>query len=116
MAVYSSKRPWFRFVSVANDTAYFQEPIDQANEMWAGNIFVADHKAVKITVVVDGQADGKPPFLEVHNPTAKPIRTKVGSPPHTPLFGGMTTAVDLPAGDSVFLTVNGKRFEKRERK
>jgi len=113
-AVFSTKRPWFRFVSVVDGTAYFQEPIDEANEMWVGNIFVADNKAVKITVVVDGQSEGKNPFIEAHNPTNQALHIRITSPAHTPLFGGMTASVDLPAGESVFLTINEKQFEKRK--
>ena len=73
-AVYSTKRPWFRFIPVdAEGTAWFQESIDQKNELWVGNVFVCDNKDVKITLVVDGQAEGKPPFVELHNPTDKEI-------------------------------------------
>ena len=76
-----------------------------------GNVFVCDNKDVKITLVVDGQADGKPPFVELHNPTNQEIRTTLRSPSHAPLFGGMSAWVKLPPGDSVRLKVNGKAFE-----
>ena len=50
-AVYTTKRPWFRFVPVDRDgTAWVQEPIDQANDMWVGNVFACDNKDVKITL------------------------------------------------------------------
>ncbi|MCM8785078.1 MAG: hypothetical protein NC899_02365, partial [Candidatus Omnitrophica bacterium] len=65
-AIYSTVRPWFRFVSVYNDTAYFQEPIEKENKIWVGNIFVSQDKNLKITVVVDGQDKSKPPFIEIH--------------------------------------------------
>ena len=109
-AVFSKKRPWFRFISVVSGTAYFQEPIDTANEMWAGNVFVCDNKDVKISVVVDGQAKGKPPFVELHNPTEGEVTTMLRSPANTPLFGGMLATVKLPAGDSVRLRITGKAF------
>jgi hypothetical protein len=79
--------------------------------MWVGNVFVCENRAVKITLVVDGQADGKPPFVELHNPTNQEIRTTLRSPSHAPLFGGMSAWVKLPPGDSVRLKVNGKAFE-----
>ena len=100
-AVYSSARPWFRYVPLVGDTAYFQERILPANDVWVGNPFVCDDKLVKLTLVVDGQAAGKAPFLEVHNPTDKPLATRIWSPAHTPLFGGFSQAVRIPAGDSV---------------
>ena len=109
-AVYSTKRPWFRFVPVMDGAAYFQEPILPENDLWVGNIFVCDDPSVKFTVVVDGQAPGKPPFMEVHNPTGKIIETRIWSPPHTPFFGGISAAVKLPAGDSLFFTINGKQL------
>jgi hypothetical protein len=107
-AVYSSKRPWFRFVSVVGDTAYFQEPIEAANTIWVGNIFVCDNPAVKLTVVVDGQADGAKPFLEAHNPTEQPITAILRSPDHTPVFGGITAPVTIPAGTTIRLQLEGK--------
>ncbi|MEI8197998.1 MAG: hypothetical protein WCI73_19060, partial [Phycisphaerae bacterium] len=107
-AVYSTKRPWYRFISVAKGTAYFQEPIEAANTIWAGNLFVADDKAVKLTVVIDGQAAGAKPFVEVHNPTDKPINTTLRSPEQTPIFGGSTGQVTIPAGDTVRLLIEGK--------
>jgi len=112
-AIYSANRPWFRFISVVKDCAYFQEPIDQANEMWVGNVFICDNKDVRLTLVVDGQAKGKKPFIEVHNPTTNPISARISSPPHTPLFGGMHVDVDLQAGQSVFLEVSGRQINKK---
>ena len=110
-AVYSTRRPWLRWVPVVKDTAYFQEPIDEANEMWVGNVFTCDHPQVKITVVVDGQAEGQPPFLEVHNPTEQAATVTLRSPAHTPIFGGLTATVPLPAGDSVRLRLHGQTLE-----
>ncbi len=107
-ALYSTKRPWFRFISVVGDTAYFQEPIEQANEMWVGNVFLADNPVVKLTLVVEGQAPGAQPFLEVHNPTDKEVTVTVRSPEHTPVFAGTTGKVTVPAGDSVRVTIEGK--------
>ncbi|MHB9133244.1 MAG: CehA/McbA family metallohydrolase domain-containing protein [Armatimonadota bacterium] len=107
-AVYTKNRPWFRFVPVVNGTAYFQESTQAANELWVGNIFVCDNKAVRLAVVVDGQADGKKPFLEAHNPTDKPITATITSPKHTPLLGGISARVTIPAGDSIRLEVEGK--------
>ena len=52
-----------------------------------------------------GQAEGKPPFIELHNPTDKEIITIVHSPAHAPLFGGMSIPVRLPPGDSLRLKV-----------
>jgi len=107
-AIYSNLRSWFRFVPVVNGVAYFQEPTAKTLTLWAGNIFVSDHPSVKLTLVTDGQATGKPPFLEAHNPTDAPITTTITSPPHTPQFGGTTGTVTIPGGDSVRLTIEGK--------
>ena len=109
-AVFSTHRRWFRFISVWGDTAYFQEPIDEANELWVGNVFLSDNKALKVTLIMDGQAAGKPPFLEIHNPTAQPVRAKVWSPDHTPVFGGLSATLDLPAGDSLRVAIDGKHL------
>ena len=100
-AVYSTVRPWFRFVSVMDEMALFQEPIDKANDIWVGNVFVADSKDVKITLVVDGLAPGVDPFLELHNPNDKQISTTVRSPQGTPNYGGASMRVLIPAGQSV---------------
>ncbi|OPZ82133.1 MAG: hypothetical protein BWY76_02808 [bacterium ADurb.Bin429] len=58
--------------------------------------------------MVDGQADGKPPFLEAHNPTMRPITTRLSSPPSTPRFGGAAATVTISAGESIRLTIDGK--------
>jgi hypothetical protein len=111
-AVYSSKMPWFRFIPVDTEgTAWFQESIEQKNELWVGNVFACDNKNVKIALVVDGQADGKPPFVELHNPTDKEIVATLRSPAQAPIFGGMSTLVKLPPGDGVQFRINGKTLE-----
>ena len=113
-AVYSGLRPWFRFVPVVDGAAVFQYPIEKADELWAGNIFAADKKDIKLTLIMDGQAPGKSPFLEVHNPTDKDIETTLRSPKNTPVFGGMSSSVKVPAGDSVRLQIEGKAFRSIE--
>jgi len=110
-AVYCTNRKWFRFVPVLEDTAFFLESIDKANEMWVGNIFVSDNKALKLTVVVDDQAPGLPPFVEVHNPTKQQVAAKLWSPAHTPHFGGMSADLTVPAGDSIRLRVKDRTLE-----
>ncbi|MCF6174880.1 MAG: hypothetical protein L3J71_03850 [Victivallaceae bacterium] len=100
-AIYSSMHPWFNFVPVVKGTAILQESIAKANDIWIGNVFVAENPAIKMTLVKDGQAKGKKPFLEIHNPTGKTIKTKVYSPKNTPVFGGKSFSVTIPAGDSI---------------
>jgi hypothetical protein len=111
-AVYSKLNKKFRFVSVVDDTAWFQEPIERANEMWVGNIFVCDNPKVKITAVIDGQGKGKTPFIEVHNPTGEELKTKLRSPANTPVFGGLEAEITIPAGDSVKYSVIKKAIKK----
>jgi len=111
-AVWSTKRPWYRFVPVdAEGTAWFQEPIEQKNEMWVGNVLVCDNKDVKITLVVDGQADGMPPLVELHNPMDNEVAATLRSPAHAPLFGGLTANVKIPAGDSIRFKINGRQIK-----
>ncbi len=100
-AVHVEGEDTFRFVAVSDGTAWLQQPIDPAVRVWIGNVFVCDDPDVKLTLVIDGQAEGAAPFLEVHNPGAEPITATLTSPAHTPVFGGRTLTVDLPAGDSV---------------
>ena len=101
VAVYSSVSGFFRFIAVDGDTAYCQEPIEKKAALWVGNVFKADDKRMKLTLVRLGQTPGKKPFLEVHNPTDEAIRTVIISPPNTPLFGGFRRDVEVPAGDSI---------------
>jgi hypothetical protein len=113
-AVYSTRRPWFRFIPVdAAGSAWFQEPIDEKNQMWVGNVFVCDNKDVKITLVADGQAEGELPFIEVHNPADREIAATLRSPAGAPVFGGLAATVKLPAGDSVRLRIRGKQIDQR---
>ncbi len=107
-AVYSTVRPWFRPVGVAEGKAWFQEDVDRGSEIWAGNVFLCEDKAVRMTLVADGLAEGRAPFLEVHNPTDQPITARVWSPAHAPLFGGYDNTPTVPAGASVRLTLERK--------
>lgn len=109
-AVYTSGRPWFDFVAVAGGTAWFQEPIVPALDLWVGNIFVCRNKSVKVTVVVDGREQGKKPFAEFHNPTDQAITTTVVSPPNTPMFGGLQSEIHIPAGTTARFTIEGKQL------
>jgi hypothetical protein len=110
VAVYSTKRPWFRFVPAVQETAWFQEDIDAANELWVGNLFVCDNPAVRLTAVVEDLPAGMKPFLEVHNPTDKEIVAQVHSPAHTPRFGGMSARLTLPPGDSRIYQIDNHQF------
>jgi hypothetical protein len=110
-AVYSSQRPWFRYIGVADDgVAYFQEPLDRKNDLWVGNVFVCDDDTLKLTLIDDGQEPGKLPFLELHNPGVKPVTTLLRSPRNTPKYGGMKTVLIVPPGASLHLTINDGAF------
>jgi len=104
-AIYSSNRQWFRFIATLKDTAYLQEPIDKKNDIWVGNVFVADNKAIKLTLVKDGIDPSHSPFLEIHNPTDAPVTTRISSPTGTPDFGGTSFTVTVPAGSSIIKVV-----------
>jgi len=108
-AAYTNERPWFRWVGVAEGSAWFQVDVDRGAEVWAGNVFVCDNPAVKLTLVRDGLAEGRQPWLEVHNPTDAPVRAVITSPPHTPLYGGTRLEVGAPAGASVNVEVEERR-------
>ncbi len=100
-AVWSSARPWFRFVGMHAADALFQEDIDHGGTIWAGNVFVCDHDAVAVTLVAAGRTEGRPPFVELHNPTDQPVTARVWSPENTPRFGGTSFTLLIPAGASV---------------
>jgi len=109
-AVYNHSEKYFRFVAVTDNTAYFQESIEKPVKIWAGNPFVCDNKAVRLCLVVDGQAKGKSPFIEVHNPTDKEIKTRVFSPEHTPVFAGMNAELTIPKGESLMVGIKGGKL------
>jgi hypothetical protein len=73
---------------VVKGTAWFQEEIDEKNEMWVGNVFVCDNKGIKVTAVLDGL-------------TEKAITTRVFSPAHVPTLRPMAVDVTVPPGDSI---------------
>ena len=112
-AVYSTQHPWFRFIPVVKGTAWFQEPIDEANELWVGNVLACDHKGVKITAILDGLTEKMKPFAEIHNPTDKDITTRVFSPRHAPKLGGLSTEVTIPAGQSIRLDISMQGLRQR---
>lgn len=102
-AVFTTARPHFRFVpfEAGTDTVYFQEPVEKENQIWCGNVFTADNPDVLLTLVVDGQNKSAKPFMEIHNPTPKAIRTVVRAAEGTPLFSGISFTVEIPANSSV---------------
>ncbi len=91
----------FLFAPVQNGSLYFQTSTEKGADVWCGNVFLASDKNLKLTLTVDGQAPGKPPKLEIHNPTESAIRATVFSPASAPLFGGMKFQADVPAGSSI---------------
>jgi len=103
-AVWSSRSRFFRFIAVADGAAWLQEPIERKATLWIGNVFAAADPRLDLTLVHLGQAPGKKPFLEIHNPTDEPTRTTIASPPHAPLFGGFRRTVEVPPGDSIRVT------------
>ena len=48
VAVYSTARPFFRFIGVAQGSAWFQENVDAGATIWAGNVFVCDKQSTAI--------------------------------------------------------------------
>ncbi len=100
----------YRFIAVNQGTAWFQQAFEEGPRMWVGNVFVAEHKALRLTLVADGQGAKEEPFLEIHNPTTQPITCRVWSPAHAPMFGGISATVMVPAGDSVFAGITGRRL------
>lgn len=111
-AVYSSRRPWFRFVPVYEGAAVFQESIETANDLWVGNVFTCDSADVKVTLIVDGQTEGQAAVLELHNPTDAALSTTVRSPAGAPQFGGLGQEVSLPAGATTRFRIEGKSLAK----
>ncbi len=107
-AVYGTKHPWLRWVGVAEGKAWLQEEVDQGSDLWIGNVFVCDNKAVKLTLIDQGQAEGKQPFLEVHNPTDQAINATVTSPAHCPGYGGTKLQVQVPAGATTMAPVKAR--------
>ncbi len=105
-AVYSTARPWLRWVGVAEGKAWLQENVDQGSRIWVGNVFLCDQPEVKLTLIDHGLAAGRKPFLEVHNPTDRVVRATITSPPHTPLYGGTHLTVELAPGTSQILGVS----------
>ena len=39
--------------------------------------------------------------LDIHNPTGKTLKVKIYSPKNTPVFGGKSFSVTVPAGDNI---------------
>jgi hypothetical protein len=98
--------PWerrFRFVGVFEGAALFQQNTDRPATVWVGNPFSTADARLKLTLVPDGLGPGEAPFLEVHNPTDRPVTTVLRSPPHTPVYGGFTRRITVPAGDSIIV-------------
>lgn len=112
-AVYTHRRPWLRPVPVVDGTAWFQENLDEATEIWVGNVLRCDRAELKLTVVVDGQREGEPPWVEVHNPTDEAITTELSAPPHAPVFTGLRATITVPAGDSARFTYADGRLTPR---
>jgi hypothetical protein len=95
----------FRFVGVFEGAALFQHNTDKEATVWAGNPFYTDDEQLKLTLVLDGLSAGEKPFIEIHNPTDRKVNTVLRSPPHTPLYGGRSGRVQVPAGDSIFVSL-----------
>jgi len=98
LAFFEKRLDHFVFVPAVEGRALFQVAIDEGVDVWCGNVFVSDRPELRLALV---GADEKHPRLEVHNPTDEPLSAHLGSPPHTPRFGGWSAQVDVPAGSSI---------------
>lgn len=103
---YSSLDKTFKPLGFNGGLAYAAAPMERTNELWLGDVFIASEPAVRMTLVpkMVGLPEG---FLEVHNPTDHAIKVNVASPAGTPIYGGVTFELDLPAGASVRKTLRG---------
>ncbi len=99
----------FLFAPVQKGSLYFQTSTEKGADIWCGNVFLASDKNLKLTLTVDGQTPGKPPKLEIHNPTAEAVRATVFSPASAPMFGGTKFQVEVPAGASIQKTLEVKK-------
>ena len=91
----------FRFVPVVDGDALAQQETDGGVRLWVGNVFLADHPALRLTLVMDGLQADEQPFLEVHNPTGETVQSRLRSPANTPHFGGWIHDTVIPAGSSI---------------
>ena len=104
LAFYERTLNHFVFVPALETDALFQVAIDGGVDVWCGNVFVSDQPELKLTLLA---ADEEEPKLEVHNPTDGRLEAKLSSPPHAPRFGGWSGEVDVPAGESVIVSLPG---------
>lgn len=105
-SAYYEKDKGFIFAPVLKNEMYFQTAADKQQKIWAGNIFLASNPDLKLTMIIDGQKKGKAPYMKIHNPTEKEIKAKVWSPANTPVFGGKSFNITIPALSSVKQNVN----------
>jgi hypothetical protein len=91
----------FRFVGVFEGAALFQHNTDDGPTLWVGNPFYTEDAKLRLTLVADGLRSEEQPFLEVHNPTDSIVKTVLRSPEHTPLYGGFSKELIVPAGNSI---------------
>ncbi len=94
-AYYSKERGIFTFVPVQDNTMYFQMPLEKPASFWAGNLFTASNRSLKLTPVLYGTAK---PFMEISNSADREIRAEIVSPRHAPVYGGKRFSVSIPAG------------------
>ncbi len=95
----------YLYAPVENGALYFQTSTEKGADIWCGNVFLASDMNLKLNLTVDGQSPGKPPKLEIHNPTDAAIRATVHAPDSAPLFGGTRFQIEVPAGGSVVKTL-----------
>ena len=104
-AVYSSSCPFFRYIGVADSTAYLQERVDEGAEIWVGNVFICDNPDISFTVVGYGVYGAGRPYVEVFNASDNDCEATVRCPQNLPVFSGyafagMCVTRRIPAGSS----------------
>ena len=79
--------------------------LDEKNrDVYIGSLFVADNPALGLTLVQDPDGD----YVEVHNPTDKPITANVRPGPGFDLYEGSGQRLTVAAGTSVRMEVKVK--------
>jgi hypothetical protein len=98
--IYSALDKAYKPIAFSDGLAYTAAPMEKLNEVWVGNVFIASDPAIRMTLV-PAMKNLPQAFLDVHNPTDRALRVTVRSPQGTPLYGGQSYELTLPAGASV---------------
>lgn len=103
--LWDAKRHILRRIGVFEGSGWLAEDISNGLSFVAGNLLLCNHPEARLHLFAGGPATSHGVYVEVHNPTGKPLSIAMQGNPHIPFLAGIHAHLTLQPGEDRFLPV-----------